>query len=158
MCRGGVNRVPLIDQEHWVVGILTRDDVVAAVARVHEAARVRTDDSLRPRMTRTERFLWKLADAVLVPYRTISTGMLPRWTTFVSEALPMSRRSQSERPGVPMTMSPALSRMGPGGVGDRGPVDLHPDASPGILQLVNDAIDRLRGFAFVSRTGGRWPR
>ena len=33
MCRGGVNRVPLIDQEHCVVGILTRDDVVAAVAR-----------------------------------------------------------------------------------------------------------------------------
>ncbi len=32
MCRGGVNRVPLIDQEHCVVGILTRDDVVAAVA------------------------------------------------------------------------------------------------------------------------------
>jgi predicted transcriptional regulator len=30
MCRGGVNRVPLIDQEHWVVGILIRDDVKTA--------------------------------------------------------------------------------------------------------------------------------
>lgn len=51
MCEGGVNRVPVIDQEHHVVGILTRDDVVAAVARAHERAGGRDDASLHPRMT-----------------------------------------------------------------------------------------------------------
>jgi acetoin utilization protein AcuB len=50
MCEGGVNRVPVIDQEHHVVGILTRDDVVAAVARVYERAGGRDDASLHPRM------------------------------------------------------------------------------------------------------------
>jgi acetoin utilization protein AcuB len=50
MCEGGVNRVPVIDQEHHVVGILTRDDVVAAVARAHERAGGRDDASLHPRM------------------------------------------------------------------------------------------------------------
>jgi CBS domain-containing protein len=29
-----VNRVPVVDEEHRLVGILTRDDVVAAVARL----------------------------------------------------------------------------------------------------------------------------
>lgn len=32
MCEGGVNRVPVVDGEHHVVGILTPDDVVTAVA------------------------------------------------------------------------------------------------------------------------------
>lgn len=50
MCEGGVNRVPVIDQEHHVVGILTRDDVVAALARAHERAGGRDDASLHPRM------------------------------------------------------------------------------------------------------------
>jgi acetoin utilization protein AcuB len=50
MCEGGVNRVPVIDQEHHVVGILTRDDVVAAVARAHERAGGRDGTSLYPRM------------------------------------------------------------------------------------------------------------
>jgi CBS domain-containing protein len=49
MCEGGVNRVPVIDQEHHVVGILTRDDVVAAVARAHERTGGR-DDALHPRL------------------------------------------------------------------------------------------------------------
>src|SRR6266508_4490542 len=49
MCEGGVNRVPVIDREHHVIGILTRDDVVAAVARAHERAGGR-DASLHPRM------------------------------------------------------------------------------------------------------------
>ncbi len=50
MSQGGVNRVPVIDQERRVAGILTRDDVVAAVARAYERAGGRTDQSLRPRM------------------------------------------------------------------------------------------------------------
>jgi len=51
MCEGGVNRLPVIDQQHHVVGILTRDDVVAAVARAHERAGGHDDASLRPQMT-----------------------------------------------------------------------------------------------------------
>jgi CBS domain-containing membrane protein len=50
MSQGGVNRVPVIDQERRVAGILTRDDVVAAVARAYERAGARTDESLHPRM------------------------------------------------------------------------------------------------------------
>jgi predicted transcriptional regulator len=50
MCEGGVNRVPVIDQKHHVAGILTRDDVVAAVARAHERASGRDDASLHSRM------------------------------------------------------------------------------------------------------------
>jgi CBS domain-containing protein len=50
MCEGGVNRVPVIDQKHHVAGILTRDDVVGAVARAHERASGRDDASLHSRM------------------------------------------------------------------------------------------------------------
>lgn len=50
MCEGGVNRVPVIDKERHVVGIVTRDDVVAAVARAHERAAGRDDASLHPRI------------------------------------------------------------------------------------------------------------
>jgi CBS-domain-containing membrane protein len=49
MCEGGVNRVPVIDEEHHVIGILTRDDVVAAVAGAHERAGGR-EASPHPRM------------------------------------------------------------------------------------------------------------
>jgi CBS domain-containing protein len=51
MHHGGVNRLPVIDQEHRVVGILTRDDVVAAVARAYERDGLRAEASPRPRMT-----------------------------------------------------------------------------------------------------------
>jgi CBS-domain-containing membrane protein len=50
MCEGGVNRVPVINEEHYVVGILIRDDVVAAVARAYERAGGRDDGSLHPQM------------------------------------------------------------------------------------------------------------
>jgi CBS domain-containing protein len=50
MCDGGVNRVPVLDRDHRIVGILARDDVVAAVARAYQRPDRRAALQLRPRM------------------------------------------------------------------------------------------------------------